>query len=234
MPLNPRLRVLERLSQSSAALPDGVVPYLAPDATALGQIFWYTVEGDGRDPGELRAIQDWYVRYQLYSVPGVAEVASVGGFPIEYQIDIDPNKLRAYNVTLGEVYSAVARSNASVGGRIVQKANSEYLVRSAGWIQSLDDVKKIVIKSSGGTPVYVSNVASVQFGSSMRRVSPKRTTSARSRATASCRVSASIGTPTSCAAPAASSTSSLVSGPTIADTSPRDPSSRSGKERSPR
>jgi Cu(I)/Ag(I) efflux system membrane protein CusA/SilA len=166
-----RERVLERLSIAATFLPQGVAPYLAPDATALGQIFWYTVEGGGQDLGRLRAIQDWYVRYQLYSVPGVAEVASVGGFPIEYQVDIDPNKLRAYNVTLGEIYSAVARSNSSVGGRIIQKANSEYLVRSTGWIQSLDDVKKIVVKSNGGTPVYVSNVASVQYGSSMRRAS---------------------------------------------------------------
>ena len=166
-----RQRVLERLSIASTFLPSGVSPYLAPDATALGQIFWYTVEGGGYDLGRLRAIQDWYVRYQLYSVAGVAEVASVGGFPIEYQVDIDPNKLRAYGVTLGEVYSAVERSNSSVGGRIIQKANSEYLVRSTGWIGSLDDVRKIVIKSMGGTPIYVSNVATVQFGSTMRRAS---------------------------------------------------------------
>ncbi|HEY4233394.1 MAG TPA: efflux RND transporter permease subunit [Lacipirellulaceae bacterium] len=166
-----RQRVLERLSIASTFLPSGVAPYLAPDATALGQIFWYTVEGGGHDLGRLRAIQDWFVRYQLYSVAGVAEVASVGGFPIEYQVDIDPNKLRAYGVTLGEVYSAVERSNSSVGGRIVQKANSEYLVRSTGWISSLDDVRKIVIKSLGGTPIYVSNVATVQFGSTMRRAS---------------------------------------------------------------
>jgi Cu(I)/Ag(I) efflux system membrane protein CusA/SilA len=166
-----RQRVLERLSIASTFLPTGVAPYLAPDATALGQIFWYTVEGDGYDLGRLRAIQDWYVRYQLYSVSGVAEVASVGGFPIEYQIDVDPNKLRAYGVTLGELYSAVERSNSSVGGRIVQKANSEYLVRSVGWIRSLDDVRNIVIKTMGGTPIYVSSVATVQFGSSLRRAS---------------------------------------------------------------
>jgi copper/silver efflux system protein len=166
-----RQRVLERLSIASTFLPNGVSPYLAPDATALGQIFWYTVEGGGYDLGRLRAIQDWYVRYQLYSVAGVAEVASVGGFPIEYQVDIDPNKLRAYGVTLGEVYSAVERSNSSVGGRIIQKANSEYLVRSTGWIGSLDDVRKVVIKSMGGTPIFVSNVATVQFGSTMRRAS---------------------------------------------------------------
>ncbi|MBI1900498.1 MAG: efflux RND transporter permease subunit [Planctomycetia bacterium] len=166
-----RERVLERLSIAATFLPQGVAPYLAPDATALGQIFWYTVEGEGQDLGRLRAIQDWYVRYQLYSVPGVAEVASVGGFPIEYQVDIDPNKLRAYNVTLGEVFSAVARSNSSVGGRLIQKANSEYLVRSTGWIQSLKDVENTVITSRNGTPIYVGNVASVQFGSSMRRAS---------------------------------------------------------------
>src|SRR5512135_2098467 len=91
-----RQRVLERLSIAATFLPTGVTPYLAPDATAVGQIFWYTVEGEGKDLGELRSIQDWYVRYQLNSIPGVAEVASVGGAPREYQIDLDPNKLRAY------------------------------------------------------------------------------------------------------------------------------------------
>ena len=99
-----RQRVLERLTLSSTFLPQGVVPYLAPDATALGQIFWYTVEGPGHDPGRLRAVQDWFVRYQLNSVPGVAQVATVGGYPIEYQVDVDPDTLRAYGVTLGEVF----------------------------------------------------------------------------------------------------------------------------------
>lgn len=166
-----RQRVLERLSIAETFLPAGVKPYLAPDATALGQIFWYTVEGDGYDIGRLRAIQDWFVRYQLYSVPGVAEVASVGGYPIEYQIDVDPNKLRAYNITLGELYSAVAKSNSAVGGRVVQKGGSEFLIRSVGWIESLRDVENIVLKRVSGTPVYVSNVATVQFGSAARRTS---------------------------------------------------------------
>src|SRR4051794_19616387 len=166
-----RQRVLERLSIAETFLPQGVNPYLAPDANALGQIFWYTVEGDGYDLGKLRAVQDWFVRYQLYSVPGVAEVASVGGFPIEYQIDVDPNRLRAYGVTLGELYSAVARSNSAVGGRVLQKGGSEYLIRSVGWIQSLSDVEKIVVKSVNSTPIYVSNIASVQFGSAARRTS---------------------------------------------------------------
>jgi Cu(I)/Ag(I) efflux system membrane protein CusA/SilA len=166
-----RQRVLERLSIAETFLPEGIKPYLAPDATALGQIFWYTVEGDGYDIGRLRAIQDWFVRYQLYSVPGVAEVASVGGYPIEYQIDVDPAKLRAYGVTLGELYSAVARSNSAVGGRVVQKGGSEFLVRSVGWIESLRDVENIVLKRVGGTPVYVANVATVQLGSAARRAS---------------------------------------------------------------
>src|SRR5512139_2222697 len=166
-----RTRVLERLALASTFLPEGVVPYLAPDATALGQIFWYTVEGEGQDLGRLRAIQDWYVRYQLNSVPGVAQVASVGGFPIEYQIDVDPNKLRAYNVTLGELFSAVAQSNSAVGGKVIQKGNAEYIVRGVGWIESTKDIEKTVVKADPekGTPIYVSNLGTVSLGAEFRR-----------------------------------------------------------------
>ena len=166
-----RQRVLERLTLASTFLPPGVVPYLAPDATALGQIFWYTVEGEGQDLGRLRAIQDWYVRYQLNSVPGVAQVASAGGFPIEYQIDVDPNNLRAYNVTLGELFSAIAQSNSAVGGKVVQKGNAEYIVRGVGWIESTKDIEKTVVKvdPEKGTPIYVSNLGSVSLGAEFRR-----------------------------------------------------------------
>lgn len=166
-----RQRVLERLTLAGTFLPPGVVPYMAPDATALGQIFWYTVEGDGYDLGRLRAIQDWYVRYQINSVPGVAQVASVGGYPIEYQIDVDPQKLRAYGVTLGELYAAVARSNSAVGGRVIHKGNAEYLIRSVGWIRSTRDIESIVVKTDmeKGTPVYVSHLATVSLGSEFRR-----------------------------------------------------------------
>ena len=166
-----RQRVLERLTLAGTFLPPGVVPYLAPDATALGQIFWYTVEGEGQDLGRLRAIQDWYVRYQLNSVPGVAQVASAGGFPIEYQIDVDPNKLRAYNVTLGELFSAVARSNSAVGGKVIQKGNAEYIVRGVGWIESTKDIEKTVVKADPekGTPIYVSNLGTVSLGPEFRR-----------------------------------------------------------------
>ncbi|HEY4761372.1 MAG TPA: efflux RND transporter permease subunit, partial [Thermoguttaceae bacterium] len=166
-----RQRVLERLTLASTFLPPGVVPYLAPDATALGQIFWYTVEGEGQDLGRLRAIQDWYVRYQLNSVPGVAQVASAGGFPIEYQIDVDPNNLRAYNVTLGELFAAVARSNSAVGGKVIQKGNAEYIVRGVGWIENTKDIENIVVKADPqkGIPIYVSNLGTVSLGSEFRR-----------------------------------------------------------------
>ncbi|MGO9113199.1 MAG: efflux RND transporter permease subunit, partial [Thermoguttaceae bacterium] len=166
-----RQRVLERLTLSSTFLPPGVAPYLAPDATALGQIFWYTVEGEGQDLGRLRAIQDWYVRYQLNSVPGVAQVASAGGMPIEYQIDVDPNRLRAYNVTLGELFSAVSRANSSVGGKVIQKGNAEFIVRGVGWIESIRDIEKIVVKIDGekGTPICVLQLGTVGRGGEFRR-----------------------------------------------------------------
>ncbi|MEZ7891344.1 MAG: efflux RND transporter permease subunit [Candidatus Wallbacteria bacterium] len=164
-----RQRVLERLSIASTFLPEGVVPYLAPDATALGQIFWYTVEGDGYDLSELRTIQDFYVKYQLNSIPGVAQVATAGGAPREYHIDINPDKLRIYNVTLSEVYSAIARSNLAVGGRVVHKGNAEYVIRGVGLISSLRDIENIVITQRNNIPVYVKNVAVAQLGTDFRR-----------------------------------------------------------------
>src|SRR5438270_9419567 len=132
-----RQRVLERLTLANTFLPEGVVPYLAPDATALGQIFWYTLEGGDLDPGRRWALQKYYVGPEINSVPGVAEVATVGGMPQEYQIDVDPNALRAYGITLGELYVAVDKSNSAVGGRVVQKNNAEYLIRSVGWLGTL-------------------------------------------------------------------------------------------------
>src|SRR4029077_8589733 len=127
-----RRRVNERLSAAAADLPAGVTPTLGPDAAATGQIFWYTVEGAGHDPGRLRAIQDWYVRPQLASVPGVAEVASVGGTPIEYLVEPDPLKLRDRGVTLEAITEAVAKANAAVGGDVVHKGNAEFVVRGVG------------------------------------------------------------------------------------------------------
>jgi Cu(I)/Ag(I) efflux system membrane protein CusA/SilA len=165
-----RERVLEKLTMVAPEMPAGVVPYLAADATAVGQIFWYTVEGERKDLSELRSIQDWFIRYQLTSVPGVAEVASVGGAPREYQVDLDPNKLRAYGISLGEVYSAVARSNSSVGGRVIHQGNAEYLIRSVGWIENLDDIRgTVVAERKNGTPLRIGDLGTVQIGQTFRR-----------------------------------------------------------------
>ncbi len=164
-----RTRILERLNLIGSLLPKGVRPVLGPDATAVGQIFWYTVEGEGRDLGTLRAIQDWYVRYQLNSVPGVAEVASIGGFVRQYQIDVDPNRLAAYGLSIRDVITAVEMSNNNVGGKVVEQGGLEYVVRGIGLIRDVSDVEKTVIASRGGTPVYVSNVGTVQMGPEFRR-----------------------------------------------------------------
>jgi Cu(I)/Ag(I) efflux system membrane protein CusA/SilA len=163
-----RTRVLERLNLASSFLPAGVTPMLGPDATGVGQVFWYTVEGP-YDSGTLHSIQDWYIRYQLNSVPGVAEVASVGGFIRQYQIDVDPLKLRAYNIPLRDVLMAVERSNNNVGAKVVEVSNSEYMVRGLGLIGKLKDIEDIPISATNGTPVYVRNVASVQLGPEFRR-----------------------------------------------------------------
>jgi Cu(I)/Ag(I) efflux system membrane protein CusA/SilA len=164
-----RQRVLERLALAGTFLPEGVVPYLAADTTAVGQIFWYTIEGGEMEPGRRWALQKYLVGPEINSVPGVAEVGTVGGMPLEYQIDVDPNALRAYGITLGELYEAVGKSNSAVGGRVVQKNNAEYVVRGVGWIESTHDIENTVITERGGTPIYVRNVARVQLGPQFRR-----------------------------------------------------------------
>jgi Cu(I)/Ag(I) efflux system membrane protein CusA/SilA len=164
-----RTRVLERLNLVGSLLPRGVTPVLGPDATAVGQVFWYTVEAEGQDPGTLRAIQDWYVRYQLNSVPGVAEVASIGGFVRQYQIDVDPNRLAAYGLTIRDVVEAVQMSNNNVGGKVLERGGLEYIVRGLGLIHDVADVEKIVVTARGGTPVYISNLGAVSLGPEFRR-----------------------------------------------------------------
>ncbi|MEO5937303.1 MAG: efflux RND transporter permease subunit, partial [Terriglobales bacterium] len=163
-----RTRVLERLNLASSFLPSGVVPTLGPDATGVGQVFWYTVEGP-YDPGTLRSLQDWYVRYQLNAVPGVAEVASIGGFVRQYQIDLDPVKLRAYGIPIRELVMAVERSNNNVGGKVVESGDTELIVRGIGLIRSSADIENIPLKAAGGTPVYIRQVATVQLGPEFRR-----------------------------------------------------------------
>lgn len=164
-----RQRVLEKLTLAGTFLPQGVVPYLAPDATALGQIFWYTVEGGGLDQARLWALDKFYIAPQLNSARGVAEVASVGGAPLEYQVDVRPEALRAYGVTLGDLYNAVGKSNLAVGGRVIHKNNAEYLVRGVGWIKDKTDIENTVLKEVAGTPIYLKQVAVVQLGPQFRR-----------------------------------------------------------------
>jgi len=163
-----RTRVLERLNLASGFLPPGVIPTLGPDATGVGQVFWYTVEGP-YDPGTLRSLQDWFIRYQLNSVPGVAEVASIGGFVRQYQIDVDPVKLRAFNMPMSTVFAAIQRSNNNVGAKVIEANDMEYVVRGVGLIESIKDIENIVLTSINGTPVYIRNVAAVQLGPDFRR-----------------------------------------------------------------
>ena len=163
-----RTRILERLNLVQRQLPEGVTPTLGPDASGLGQVFWYTLESEQMSLRDLRTLQDWFVRYQLSSTPGIAEVASVGGYVQQYQIDVDPNKLRAYSLPLSAVLEAVDRSNNNVGGNVVEQAGEWAVVRGIGLIESVADVENIVISSSEGTPIYVRNVAEVKLGNAFR------------------------------------------------------------------
>ncbi|MBN1157803.1 MAG: efflux RND transporter permease subunit [Bacteroidales bacterium] len=173
-----RTRILEKLNSLPAGtLPQDVTPALGPDATALGQIFWYTLEGrdqnnepaGGWDPQELRSIQDFHVRYALTSAEGVAEVASIGGFVKEYQVDIDPNAMKAYGVSVGQIMQAVRNSNLDVGARTIEFNRVEYLVRGLGYIESLEDLEEAVVAVNENVPVRIKDVARVNFGPATRR-----------------------------------------------------------------
>ena len=167
-----RSRVLEYLSFAGDRLPAGVRPRLGPDATGVGWVYEYAlVDTSGRrDLAELRSIQDWYLRYELASVPGVAEVASIGGFVKQYQVTVDPNKLRAYGISLRQIKSAIQRSNNDVGGRLIELAETEFMVRGLGYIRSLDDIRNVPVSAGrSGTPVRVRDIATVQVGPELRR-----------------------------------------------------------------
>lgn len=173
-----RSRILEKLNALPAGtLPQGVKPSLGPDATALGQVFWYTLEGrdeqgnptGGWDLHELRSIQDWYVRYALMSAEGVAEVASVGGYVQEYQIDVDPAAMREYGIGLQDIFSAVRASNVDVGARTIEVNKVEYVIRGLGFIKNLDDIEFTVVKVRENVPLYVKDVAHVTLGPALRR-----------------------------------------------------------------
>ena len=165
-----RSRVLEYLSGLGGRLPTGVTPTLGPDATGVGWAFMYSITSTNRDLAELRSMQDWYLRYQLASVEGVSEVASVGGFVKQYQVTADPAKLRAYNLSISEVAMAVKRSNGEVGGRSIELSEKEFMLRVRGYIQTLDDLRKVAVGvGDKGVPILLSQVANVELGPDMRR-----------------------------------------------------------------
>lgn len=191
-----RTRVLEKLNTAKQSLPEGVTPVLGPDATAVGQIFWYSVENgyycpdhpqtsydqpgkcpiDGNklipstlDLGELRTLQDWYIRYQLNATPGVSEVAGIGGMVREYQIDVDPKRLLSYGIRVSEVMMAVSRSNLDVGAKVMEEGGMEFLLRGVGFIKKTSDIENIVVGKREGVPVYVKNIGAVQVGPAFRR-----------------------------------------------------------------
>ena len=191
-----RTRVLERMNLAQKDMPEGVVPVLGPDATGVGQVFWYTVENGYYCPNhpteryakpgicpedgetfiasnlelhELRTLQDWTIRYYLASADGVSEVASVGGYVKQYQIDIDPNTLLAYNVPLSTVYNAVRGSNLDVGAKVIEEGGMEFLIRGLGFIKSIADIENIVVKEHNGVPIYVKNLGTVSEGPDFRR-----------------------------------------------------------------
>ncbi|MBS1650630.1 MAG: efflux RND transporter permease subunit [Bacteroidetes bacterium] len=163
-----RTRVMERLSFASRLLPTGVSPTLGPDGTGVGHIFWYTLEAKDWDLGELRTLQDWYVKFALQNVSGVSEVASFGGQQKQYQVNINPTKLNYYNIPLMQVLNAVRANNNDVGGRKFEMSDMGYIVRGLGYYKNISDIENTVITSYNGVPVLIKDVATVQLGGDLR------------------------------------------------------------------
>jgi Cu(I)/Ag(I) efflux system membrane protein CusA/SilA len=163
-----RTRVMERLNYAQRMLPEGITPNLGPDGTGLGHIYWYTLDAPGYDLGELRALQDWYVRFALQTVEGVSEVASFGGFQKQYQIAVDPNKLSYYDVSLMDVVGKVKAANSAVGGRKLEQAGMGYIVRGTGYIKDIKEIENIAVKTINSIPVRVKDIGDVQMGGELR------------------------------------------------------------------
>ncbi|MEO5945859.1 MAG: efflux RND transporter permease subunit [Chitinophagaceae bacterium] len=163
-----RTRVLERLNYAQRLLPNGVTPTLGPDGTGVGHVFWYTLDTKNLDLGEQRALQDWYVKFALQTVKGVAEVASFGGFEKQYQLVIDPVKLQFYNVSLMDVMTKVKASNNDVGGRKFEMSDMAYIIRGLGYIKNKDDIESIAVGNNNGIPVRVKDIGTVQMGGDLR------------------------------------------------------------------
>lgn len=158
-----RERVTERISTISKSLPEGVTPQLGPDGTGVGHVLWYTLDAPNMDLGEQRAIQDWYVKFALQNVPGVSEIASFGGFQKQYQIAIDPNKLLFYKLTVPQVIAAVRSNNNEAGGRKFEMSGMGYIIKTSGYLKSMEEIANIPIKNQGSTPIRISDVAAVQM-----------------------------------------------------------------------
>jgi Cu(I)/Ag(I) efflux system membrane protein CusA/SilA len=163
-----RTRVLERLNYAQRLLPQGITPSLGPDGTGVGHIFWYHLDAPKMDLGEQRALQDWYVKFALQTVPGVAEVASFGGFEKQYQLIVDPVKLQYYNISLMDVMNKVKANNNDVGGRKFEMADMAYIIRGLGYIKNKEDVENIALINYNGIPVRVKDIGSVQMGGDLR------------------------------------------------------------------
>jgi Cu(I)/Ag(I) efflux system membrane protein CusA/SilA len=165
-----RSRVLEYLDQAAGKLPQGVSPNIGPDATGVGWVYQYALQSDRHDLQQLRSIQDWYLRYQLTAVDGVAEVASVGGFVKQYQVAINPNRMLAYNITLPQIKRAIQNSNVDVGGRLLEMGETEFMIRGRGYLRNLEDIEQVVVgNDSDGAPVLVRDLATVALGPELRR-----------------------------------------------------------------
>lgn len=163
-----RTRVLERLNYAQRLLPEGITPTLGPDGTGLGHVYWYTLDAPGYDLGELRALQDWYVRFALQTVQGVSEVSSFGGFQRQYQVVVDPNKLRYYDLTLMDLNEKIAANNNDVGGRKFEQSDIGYIIKSSGYIKNIKEIEEIPLKTINSTPIRVKDVATVQMGGDLR------------------------------------------------------------------
>ncbi len=163
-----RTRVLERLNYAQRLLPQGVTPTLGPDGTGVGHVLWYTLDAKNLDLGEQRALQDWYIKFALQTVPGVAEIASFGGFEKQYQIVVDPLKLQFYNISLTDVMNKVKANNNDVGGRKFEMSSMAYIIRGLGYIRSKEDIENIGITENNGVPVRVKDIGTVQLGGEER------------------------------------------------------------------
>jgi Cu(I)/Ag(I) efflux system membrane protein CusA/SilA len=163
-----RTRVLERLNYAQRLLPQGVTPTLGPDGTGVGHVFWYTLDAKQMDLGEQRALQDWYIKLALQTVPGVAEVASFGGFEKQYQLVIDPVKLQFYNVSMMDVMNKVKANNNDVGGRKFEMSDMAYIIRGLGYVKDKEDIESIALTNYNGIPVRIKDIGSVQMGGELR------------------------------------------------------------------